>query len=68
MQKHLWMGWSIDMLTFVFLVVANTEGWKTDEEFGRQRLAGSNPHVIKRIKVNSLCHTPKPYGVTKGSY
>ena len=39
------------MLTFVFVVVANTEGWKTDEEFGRQRLAGPNPHVIKRIKV-----------------
>lgn len=33
------------------VVQANTEGWKTDHEFGRQRLAGANPHVIERLKV-----------------
>eukprot|EP00250_Pteridium_aquilinum_P015229 c22462_g2_i1 orf=182-2659(+) len=33
------------------VVRANKEGWKTDQEFGRQRLAGPNPHVIELLKV-----------------
>ncbi|KAH7298170.1 hypothetical protein KP509_25G030300 [Ceratopteris richardii] len=33
------------------VVRVNKVGWKTDEEFGRQRLAGSNPHTIELLRV-----------------
>ncbi|KAI5077884.1 hypothetical protein GOP47_0008007 [Adiantum capillus-veneris] len=33
------------------VVRVNKDGWKTDQEFGRQRLAGSNPHVIELLRV-----------------
>ncbi|MCO5584311.1 hypothetical protein L7F22_038235 [Adiantum nelumboides] len=33
------------------VVQANKQGWMTDEEFARQRLAGMNPAMIQRLKT-----------------
>lgn len=33
------------------VVQANKQGWMTDEEFARQRLAGMNPTMIQRLKT-----------------
>lgn len=33
------------------VVEVNKEAWKTDHEYGRQRLAGINPLVIQRLEV-----------------
>ncbi|MCO5611431.1 hypothetical protein L7F22_065684 [Adiantum nelumboides] len=36
------------------VVEANKEAWKTDHEYGRQRLTGLNPVVIQRLKYFPL--------------
>ena len=32
-------------------MTANIQSWGTDQEFGRQRLAGANPFCIQRLTV-----------------
>jgi len=38
-------------------IADNEEGWKEDEEFARQRIAGNNPILIKLLTVKS-CSSP----------
>lgn len=51
------------------VVEANTEAWRSDPEFGRQRLAGANPVSIERLQVfppvSSL--DPEMYGPATSS-
>jgi hypothetical protein len=48
-----------DVLKFTIpqVISYDEEGWKEDEEFARQRIAGNNPILIKLLTVKS-CSSP----------